>query len=146
MSMMILMVRPVLQFRVYPAKGALYLLVSIFETKKDMYAYCAKECAKQSGRVGKDFDAIVHTFKRIDFKNGNNGHVNPMVGHMHFTRRRLTMEIVTHESGHAALAYFRRKYRREVDVADIKYEEALCYALGKIGLEIVGRTRKVTIE
>jgi len=46
------------------------------------------------------------------------------------------MGIITHESGHAALAWFRRKFPRCDDLNDMKYEEELCYALGYIGKEI----------
>ena len=56
------------------------------------------------------------------------------------------MEIITHEAGHAALAWFRRKYRGRGDIEDMRFEEAYCYALGYIAKEIVRQTRKVAIE
>ena len=56
----------------------------------------------------------------------------------------MTMNIVTHETGHAALAWFRRKYwnQRDVDInSSMEIEEQFCYVLGDIGRQIVAKTR-----
>lgn len=142
------MVKPVHEFRIplYPKYGSLYLRVTIFESKKDMYAYCQKHCSAISGEFKSDFKAIVHSYTKINYGKSKRGRTSPEFGHAHFTRRNLTMEIISHEAGHAALTWFRRLYRHKGDLEDMRFEEALCYALGYIAKEIVRRTRKVTIE
>ena len=137
------MIKPVHEFRIkiYPKYGSLYLRVTIFENKTQMYQFCRENCHSPAGR---DYAAIVHTYKKIDYV-GVKGRTSPEFGHAHFTRRELTMENISHEAGHAALGWFRRRFPK-ADFEDMRFEEAFCYALGYIAKEIVANTRKVAIE
>lgn len=133
------------------------MLVTVFKSKRAMYAYCRKHCVN---RPALNYDAVVHSFKVVTYlalvkQNSKSERLNlhagipaskvvkvkPIFAEMHITVRAAnSMNIVTHESGHAALAWFRRKYPKCDDLGDMNYEEKLCYGLGHIGKEIVRRT------
>lgn len=133
---------PVQSFRIRPLNtGALYFDVKIFATKKDMYGWF-RDFTRYEKRIGCNFEAIVldrHRFKCTKKYCRSIPHVATML----FVRSRMTMNIVTHESGHAALAWFRRKYwhQRGVDInTSIEIEERFCYVLGDIARQLVGKT------
>lgn len=133
--------QPVRAFRITPlSRGSLFLDVKVFATKKSMYSWF-RWFTRHEKRIGCNFEAIVLQRHVIDCR-GPKPRSIPRVATMLFVKTRMTMSIVTHESGHAALAWFRRKFPDLPDVnSDLRLEEKLCYVLGDIGRQIVLNTK-----
>jgi hypothetical protein len=120
--------------------STLFFSVAVFETKKAMYRYY-KKSQRGFKRVGLGFEAIVVSRHTVDYR-GKVGRSRPKMGEMLFVRRSLTMNIITHESGHAALVWYRRKFPQQSFMERMDREEKFCYALGDIGRQIVIRTQR----
>lgn len=137
-------VEPLLKFRIYPDAGRLYFLVSIFADKRDMYSFCKKTC--ETWNEGWDYEAVCHTYTKLRIGGPSKRTlVSSQIGHMHFYQKKITMEVVTHEAVHAALAFYRRRYRKK-SLNVMAWEEKLCYAAGIIGKEIVAAAEDLIEE
>lgn len=131
---------PSQRFNVRPfEKGSLFVSVYIFDTKREMYSFF-RWFTRFEKRIGCNFEAIVLSRATIDCKRGSS-RMLPKCATMLFVKTRMTMEIVTHESGHAALSIFRRRYKSANPNDSIEMEENLCYLLGEIGRQIVWKSK-----
>jgi hypothetical protein len=106
------LVRPV-SIRVVPVEGeSLYASCYVWPTKRAMYRHRPLERNHEASTT--DLDGWV------------SGRRSPRFAELNFYRGALGVEVVTHEFGHAAHAWARRKRIR----LDLDAEERFCYALG----------------
>ncbi len=98
------------------------------------------------GHVGRDTLGAVNAFSTIVYsaKTGKTRlEVDPRVfAFMMLNRENLGMEVITHECGHAAMAYTARVHAAKTPWADTEAgrgdgEEHLCHALGRIARAVV---------
>jgi hypothetical protein len=119
-------------FRVYPERGRQYYQVHIWPTRTTMREYL-RDC--QVGRGWRDVLAFV-LWREVKGR-GRRSHC---IGEIHFNRRDLGPEIVTHEVAHAALEWARRQNLDIDDTSDPTAanadEERLCDAIGSLTAQI----------
>lgn len=91
--------KPLVRFRVYPWKCSLYYLVMVWRTQKEMLDY------RVSMSLPRLRDCQAHVLSYDLLRNGKK---MPILGEIHFHRRRLGTEVITHETFHATAALMRR--------------------------------------
>lgn len=121
----------VVRFRLYPeSRRGLYVAVHVWPTAKAMRR-------KYGGRREVRVDGYCSPYVRQRVDASGRWRTMPVVADVHFHRKRLSMEVVTHELFHATLAWARRvrfDFSRLSDGANPinADEERLTYAHGRL--------------
>ena len=128
---------PLHRFRAYPEGRSLYFNVYLWATLGEMRAYVRAVWDVR----GKHAWAWTIT---DDAFCPHSGRKLPIVGEIHFARRYCLPEIVSHEVGHAAIAWAQRLGVPIVDgpEEDCGHEERFCYATGRLNRRIIGVLRR----
>jgi len=129
----------VIQFRVEPETRSHYFHVYIWPTLATMRHYVRAHGRGDALHKGSAFT--------IDFTAEREGVPRGLLGQMHFAKRHLIDDFISHESLHATLIFARWRGidgSEVFDVADPKSrsEERLCYALGSLCGQIKATAEK----
>jgi hypothetical protein len=122
---------------VYPEKAKKprwRFLVRLFDTYKTMYAF-ARAAHMDKSRNNR---AICYLYT----DKGERHHIKECLGEILFCRRDMTVEVVSHESFHASLAWWRFLHSEPLEgttVIQSASEERVVAAMGKIALQIENR-------
>lgn len=134
--------KPIKSFRVKAARNTeVYYKVKIFDDLDKMHNYARYHEGIKN--VGKCYGRC-HSYKMICIE--DDGTESPWYdgGYILLWTGQLQTETITHEAGHAALAYI--DFHTKLDVtkirSDIEVEEAAMYSLGFITSEIINKLYK----
>jgi hypothetical protein len=84
----------------------LYVLVRVFTTRARMYRF-----AQRTGTPGRDYAGICRGIHITSYRTGTAGVSLPIVCDILVPRTEMNLEVITHESTHAAIAFAFRKHR-----------------------------------
>ena len=130
------------EFDIAVTSGPLRAKVLVFKDQKTLYGFWNKKLGK--GGLGHRTRGAVNTLMRETMRIHEDGSESENVLHfdrryfcvMGFVKKWLSMEIVTHESVHAAFCYARRMTRRPWASFREFDEEDICYPAGIIARKI----------
>lgn len=129
------MIKPFV-FRLYPEEGSsLFVRVQVYETLKAMRARAVdlNRLGLTRTRGWSDVRGFVTPWQHWwveSRRKGGRSRRDPCVAEVHFARRHCTMNVVTHEFFHAALAWARRAVVTLGDECD-DAEERIAYVHGQ---------------
>lgn len=128
---------PLHKFRVYPEGRRLYFEVFLWATLREMRGY-----VRDVWEI-RDRGAWAWTISD-DAHCTETGRRLPRLGEIHFAQKYCPPEIISHEVGHAAIAWAIRRGVSIVDDPenDMGHEERFCYASGRMNqriIEVLGR-------
>lgn len=99
-------------FRVYPARSrrGLYVLVRVFDRQLDMVRAVRAEDRRDGLRdvIESDTQGVMQSMTVMRCR-GRRWRATPQLGIVNLHRRRLGVVVITHEFGHAMLAWAKRK-------------------------------------
>lgn len=134
--------KPLTTFKVKAKhKTSLYWIVNIWGSFSEMQSHC------DWVKLGRKCRGAVSPYKIQEYKGGKVIRTSPVLGQINLLEDYLGMEVITHESCHAALYFLdRRKVSREQKgknglLTDDSFDEQLCYSCGFIAAEIVRNAR-----
>lgn len=144
--------KPLYKFRIYGWRSRLYIDVYIWKFYKDIYKQWYKK--KENGFHGY-CRAFVRTIRRYKVYEDETYRIKPIVGEMHLCIKSLGMEVITHESVHAATRLLDRlKFNYKLLALEdekvtleqrISSEEILSYCVGHFAKQIVDKIYKLKI-
>lgn len=129
--------RPLLaSFKVFPKGRWFHFRVFVWKRRRDMLV------ALHKGHIADiaHCEAICVSNTVYACSNGRS-RMTGLIGQIHFHRHSFMMGVITHEAGHAALAYCRRARVSPVEPGDgvkaSRGEETFCWVLGNVARQIV---------
>jgi hypothetical protein len=128
------------RFRVKPfLRDTRYILVRVFRNRALMYRY-----AQRNGTPGRDYAGICRIFTARRYRE-RSAYTLPLVAEILVPHTEMSLEVISHEATHAAIAFVRRYKefrlkRKRLDLSDLDLagskatedEEAICYLVGRI--------------
>ena len=136
------------RFRLFPepAKSRLYVRALVFDRRKDMLEFW-RQSHDVSGRARASC-AEVSVLEPS--KNGNRPRLSPLIARVSLWRKEMDVGTITHEFGHAALAWARRRKLKVEHLDDgvdglipqNHPEERIAWALGHLTSQFVARAAK----
>ena len=141
------MSKPLASFRIYPDDRALYFKVYVWPSKAAMLAHLRSMNLSAS----RDTVAQCSSYSIAKIKGGH-WRTKPILGEINFHAKQLNAEVVSHECGHAALSWARRKKFKKFNLEDLpigplvsRNEERFCYALGHMVNQIAIQLTKARL-
>jgi hypothetical protein len=122
------------EFHIRPDHDSrLYVLVRVFTTRARMYRF-----AQRTGTPGRDYAGICRGIHITSYRTGTAGVSLPIVCDILVPRTEMNLEVITHESTHAAIAFAFRKHRIKALTFGLSardadpIEETICYTAGRL--------------
>jgi hypothetical protein len=126
--------------RLYPERRrGLYVLIQVWPTKRDLVRYSRES----NHRIGRDGIALCNQLTIINYGRARRPRMLPIFAEVNFWRKRIGMEVITHELFHATLAWARRiKFpwdRLHAEDSVNAEEERLTHVHGRLCSQLVSR-------
>lgn len=139
--------KPLTSFRIYPDDRALYFKVHVWPSKAAMLTHL------RSMELPASRDTVAQCSSySIGKLRGGYWRTKPILGEINLHSKQLNAEVVSHECGHAALSWARRKKFKQFNLDDLptgrlvsRNEERFCYALGHMVNQIAIKLTKAKI-